>query len=57
MLLDGPTIARNGNLPQQSSTGGFSVAQSLTKLNGDLNNIGIYNARTFSTRVKLVNGN
>jgi hypothetical protein len=57
VLLDSATIARTVSLPEQSSKGGLSVAESLNNLNSALNKIGIHNARTFSTRVKLINGN
>jgi len=61
MLLDNATITRSGNLPQQvndlAANGTIDVTQSLNDLNSKLNKAGIYNARTFSTRVKLVNGN
>jgi hypothetical protein len=61
VLLDNATLGRGVSLPQQSNvtnanTGVLDVTASVQAYTAQLQTNHIYNARVFSTRVKLVNG-
>ena len=59
--LDRATLARGVTIPIQGnvydSTGALDVTTSVQAYSALLQQNRIYNARTFSTRTKLVNGN
>jgi len=61
VLLDSATLARGVTIPIQGnvydSTGALDVTASVQAYTALLQQNRIYNARTFSTRTKLVNGN
>jgi type II secretory pathway pseudopilin PulG len=61
VLLDQTTIAHGVNIPQQTSvydaSGALDLQSSIQDYTLLLNQSGIHNALTFTTRAKLVNGN
>lgn len=60
VTLDADTLGRVANLPEQkeiqTKSGALDLDASLAAYQADLQNVGVYKARTFTARVRLING-